>query len=104
MAKYRSKLPLLIAKENLRRVEQGKKPLSVQEIADGAGISRQTIHRWRQDRLLESVSHEAVVGLMQFFRLRNEFDLYDTIVDDSEEAAQSRRPPLHMATDSLHAV
>lgn len=84
MTKYISKLPVLIAEENLRRARAGKPPLDMREIASGAGVSRQTVYRWlKANESFSSITTAAEKGFMKFFNLSDSSELY-AVVDTAE--------------------
>lgn len=60
---------IVIARENLRRAEQGKAPLTQQEIARGSGVSQPVISTLMSDKVTR-IDLKTLNGLCNFFGIQ----------------------------------
>ncbi len=70
----RSRLQLLIALENIKRVRADKPLLKLQEIADSIGVSRARLTAFASNRN-GSFEKDVIIGLMRYFDLSSIDDL-----------------------------
>jgi putative transcriptional regulator len=61
-----SRLKLLIAEHNLRRIRKGEKPISIRDISDATGLAPSTITGLTANRS-KGVSFETVSALCNYF-------------------------------------
>jgi putative transcriptional regulator len=70
----------LIARENLRRAEQGLPPFKQEEIAAGSGLSQSVISNLMNGRS-RRIDFDTINGLCNFFRIQPG-DLFEYTPDD----------------------